>query len=311
MTHSTIIRSNLPALALLVASALWGASFLMTQIGLADADPMGLVGLRFLAAALALALVFPGAVRSLRRADVVAGLIIAVTVVAANAAMAFSLETTPTARVAFISALYVPLVPVLQFALFGTRPPLAIWVGVVLSGVGVAVMSGVAAAGLEFTSGDLLAVASAFVIAFEVVLLGRLVLNAEPVRVALVTVAATAVIATVLAVLTGESMPKATPSLAWIVAAFGAATAYTQFAMSWGQRRVSPERAAMIYSTEPVFGGLIGFAAGEVLGVSNLVGGAVIVAGVIVASLPWSRILATSRDLRRATRVSPDALTSI
>lgn len=306
MTGTCTTPRPLPELALFAASALWGASFLATKLGMADTGPFGFVALRFFAAAVVLTAIFPKAVRSLGRTDVVAGVIVAATAVIGYATQAVALQTAPSGRVAFLSALYVPLVPVLQFVLFRKQPPLAIWLGVALSIVGVAVISGGEAAGLTLTNADLLSLASAVAIALEVVLIGRFVRQADPLRIAIVTAGATALFALGLALLASEPPPRATLSLVSIVAAYGAATAFIQFAMSWGQRRVDSSRAAMIYSTEPVFAGLIGFAAGEALGVSDIVGGAIIVAGVVVGSLRWYR-LRRAYDARRARRHARDA----
>lgn len=276
----------IPHLALVGAAALWGGSFLATKVGMADAGPFAFVALRFAAATLVLAVVFPAAVRRVTRAELLAGGLVATFAMGGYATQALALQDTSSARVAFLSALYVPLVPVLQLILFREAPALRVWLGVAIGLVGVAAMSGAATSVLAPTTADALSLASAVAIAVEVVLIGRFVAKADPMRLAIVTVAVTAVLAAMLAVATGEPMPRPSPSLAWIVVGFGAASAYIQAAMSWGQRHVDASRAAVIYSLEPVFGGLIGYAAGEALGASDVVGGAIIVVGVVVASLP-------------------------
>ncbi|MDF1836036.1 MAG: DMT family transporter, partial [Alteraurantiacibacter sp. bin_em_oilr2.035] len=134
--------------------------------------------------------------------------------------------------------------------------------------------------------GDTLSIIGAVAIAFEVVILGYYVRRADPLRVAFVMMVTTTLLCAVFAVATGEPMPIASPTLLWIIIGYGIATAYIQFAMSWAQARVDSSRAAMIYALEPVFGGLFGYAVGEVFGLSDVVGALVILAGVIIASLP-------------------------
>ena len=53
----------------------------------------------------------------------------------------------------------------------------------------------------------------------------------------------------------------------------------------YGQRRVSPSRAALLLLMEPVFAGIAGYAAGERLGAVKLAGAAVILVGIAVAEL--------------------------
>ncbi len=55
--------------------------------------------------------------------------------------------------------------------------------------------------------------------------------------------------------------------------------------MNWAQRSVSPTRATVIYTGEPVWAGIFGRLAGERLPLLALVGAAFIVAGVLVSEL--------------------------
>lgn len=286
MSRQPPATSSVAQLALLLAAALWGASFLATKIGMADAGPFGFVALRFAAASLVLFLFAPRTLRTVTRTELMVGVIVATLAMGGYATQALALQAVPSARVAFLSALYVPLVPVLQFVLFRERAEPMTWIGMAVGVAGVGLMSGLSPEAIVLARADILSLASAVAIALEVVVLGRLVSRGDPLRIALVTLSVTAIIAAGVAVGTGESMPQASLKLIAIVAAFGAATAYIQFAMSWGQRLVSSSRAALIYSLEPVFGGLVGYAAGEALHTSDLIGGALIVAGVVAASIP-------------------------
>ncbi len=55
--------------------------------------------------------------------------------------------------------------------------------------------------------------------------------------------------------------------------------------MNWAQRSVSPTRATVIYTGEPVWAGIFGRLAGERLPLLALVGAAFIVLGVLVSEL--------------------------
>jgi drug/metabolite transporter (DMT)-like permease len=58
----------------------------------------------------------------------------------------------------------------------------------------------------------------------------------------------------------------------------------------WGQRYVEPSRAAVILEFEPVVAGIVGFVAGERLGLSGYVGALVILAGIAIAeSHSWRK----------------------
>ena len=286
MQRLHIPRRIVPELALLAASVLWGASFLATKIGMESTGPLGFVALRYLMATVAFALVLPRATRGIGATEMVAGIVVAATASIAYGAQAYALQTTDTGRVAFLSALYVPLVPVLQLLFFRQRAAAGIWIGVVLACLGVAIMSGLSPADITLSYGDTLSIVGAVAIAVEVVILGYYVRRADPLRIAFVMMVTTTRLCAAFALATGEPMPVASPTLFWVVVGYGIATAYIQFAMSWAQARVDSSRAAIIYALEPVFGGLFGYAAGEIFGLSDVVGALVILAGVIIASLP-------------------------
>lgn len=85
--------------------------------------------------------------------------------------------------------------------------------------------------------------------------------------------------------MTGEQVP----GFSWIVVCaacgLGLASALIQSVINWAQRRVSPTRATLIYSCEPVWGGVFGRLAGERLPALALCGGALVIAGVLISSL--------------------------
>ncbi|MEW6049219.1 MAG: DMT family transporter, partial [Bacillota bacterium] len=59
----------------------------------------------------------------------------------------------------------------------------------------------------------------------------------------------------------------------------------------WGQRHTSATHAAVIFSLEPVFAGLAGWMfAGEVFRARAMLGGALILAGMLVAEVPRLRV---------------------
>ncbi|MNX67408.1 EamA-like transporter family protein [compost metagenome] len=76
--------------------------------------------------------------------------------------------------------------------------------------------------------------------------------------------------------------------------------------MNWAQQEVSPTRATLIYSAEPVWAGIFGRIAGERLPAMGLLGAALIVIGVLVSELrpKWSfNAMVKTRGERARTEV--------
>ena len=59
--------------------------------------------------------------------------------------------------------------------------------------------------------------------------------------------------------------------------------------MNWAQRSVSPTRATVIYTGEPVWAGIFGRLAGERLPLLALLGAAFIIGGVRVSELKFKK----------------------
>ena len=294
-----------PSLALASVAALWGATFLLTQMGMDGAGPFSIVALRFGAAALILAALRPQQIRRITFYELKAGILLAAVALVGYGAQAVALQTAPSARVAFLAALYVPIVPVIGLVVWRRPVAAPVFIGALLALGGIVAMShGGAHLGLSATDG--LAALSAVSIVAEVFLLGLVMRRADPLRVSFVLVSAIALMAGGVASLSGEAAPRWDGSLLTVVAIFGIGTAYSQTIMGWGQARISPERASLLYATEPLWAGALGLAVGEALGTGDIVGGALIVMAVGISAM--RRLPALPLPLRRSLRANRQSL---
>ena len=183
-----------------------------------------------------------------------------------------------------------PLVPLLQWLVMKRPPHVMAWVGIALAFPGVLLLSGPDDSGAGFGRGEMLTAVSALAIAMEIILIGLVARSVNARRVTIVQVLMASLLSFAAMPLAGESVPP--PS--WLVLgsafALGVSTAGIQYAINWAQKKVSPTRATLIYSCEPVWAGIFGRMAGERLPGLALLGGAMILAGVLVSELrPGSR----------------------
>ncbi|HET9069997.1 MAG TPA: DMT family transporter, partial [Amaricoccus sp.] len=201
------------------------------------------------------------------------------------------LATITASQSAFISALYVPIVPLLQWAALGRRPRLASWIGIALAFTGLLLLAGPTADGfgVGLGRGELLTIAGAVGIAGEIILIGRFAGRVDAARVTAVQLATAAVLAFATMPIVGEAVPGFSWLLLALVVALAVASALIQLAMNWAQRSVSPTRATLIYAGEPVWAGVFGRLAGERLPALALLGAALIVAAVLVSELDIRR----------------------
>lgn len=272
--------------ALLSLTVVWGATFLAIQFALNFAEPLFYVGLRF-AIASAVALAIAGAsLRQITRGEIIAGCAIGTAIFSGHALQAEGLKYVLSSESAFITALYVPIVPLLQWAVMKRNPRLTTWAGIGLAFAGMVLIGSRGAGIQELGRGELLTLVSAFVFAGEILLIGYFAPNVDARRVTAIQLMVTAFLAFASMPMFGESLPATIPWQLWAVAgALGVASTGIQLTMNWAQKIVSPARATIIYATEPVWAGVIGLAAGERLGMYGWIGGALVIAGVLVSEI--------------------------
>ncbi|WP_300726808.1 DMT family transporter [Pseudomonas sp.] len=270
---------------LILITMVWGGTFLLVQHALTASGPMFFVGLRFAAAACMVALFSVRHLRGITLFEVKAGVFIGTAIMLGYGLQTVGLQTIPSSQSAFITALYVPFVPLLQWLVLGRRPGLMPSLGIMLAFTGLMLLSGPNGASLNFSPGEIATLISAVAIAAEIILISAYAGKVDVRRVTVVQLATASILAFLMIVPTREAIPDFTWLLLVSAVGLGAASAIIQIAMNWAQKSVSPTRATLIYAGEPVWAGIVGRLAGERLPGIALVGAVLIVAAVIVSEL--------------------------
>ncbi|WP_336278737.1 DMT family transporter [Bartonella sp. CB175] len=276
-------------IALFSATILWGITFLVTQVALRYSGPLFFVGFRFIVASFMCGAFFGHSMKGLTIYEVFAGMAIGFVMFLGYALQASGLQTIMSSQAAFITALYVPMVPVLQWMILKKPPHLASWIGIIFAFVGLMFVSGQGIKGIDFSKGEVLTLLGACAIAGEVILIGFFASKVNSYRVTIVQLFFASFFSFSCMPLIGESIPVF--SWVWLSVGTGLAlmSAVIQLAMNWAQKSVSPTRATLIYAGEPVWAGIVGRLAGEHLSSLDLLGGALILIGIVVAELQPSQ----------------------
>ena len=121
---------------LIVITMFWGGTFLAVQYAVTLSGPFFFVGVRFATAALAVALLSLHTLHKLTWLEVKAGVAIGIAIALGYSLQTWGLQFIPSSKSAFITAMYVPLVPLLQWLCLGRIPGLMPCVGIVLAFIG-------------------------------------------------------------------------------------------------------------------------------------------------------------------------------
>jgi len=278
---------------LLFVALIWGSAFVAQNWGMASVGPMAFTGVRFLIGAL---VVLPLAWReqralrqhhsALSRADWlrIAGL--GGLLCAGAALQQIGILSTTVTNAGFLTAVYVPLVPLCGWALLGERPHALVWPCALACLLGTWLLSGGGA--VAFNQGDAWVLASVLPWTLHVLLVGRVAERlAAPFAVACGQFVACGLAALAIGLAT-EPTTWAGLGQAWGAIAYtGVVSVGIGFtAQVVGQRWTKPADAAIVLSSETLFAAGFGAALmGDRLGPAGWLGCMLMLGSIVAVQL--------------------------
>jgi drug/metabolite transporter (DMT)-like permease len=234
-------------LALLVASFVFGATFVVVKSAVEQVPPLTFVAWRFLLGAAVLSLLALPRGKHIWRHGAMAGLAL----FCGYAFQTAGLTTTSASNSALITGLYVVITPFLA-ALFARRAP-GWWsvIAAALSFAGLILITG--ADGISFSSGDMLTLACAFSFSAHIVVLSRLARYhpVVPFTAAQLFVVAALAFPTAF-LIEGPMLPPSSVWGALLITGLGASAGCFVLQI-WAQTVVGATTAAVVLAAEPAF----------------------------------------------------------
>ncbi len=286
------LRGNL---LLLLTAVIWGVAFVAQKSGGEGLGAFTVIGLRSLIGALGLALLLPlldklGLSRksvspAQRNTLLKGGVLCGLAMFAATNLQQLGLVEASEGKAAFVTALYIVLVPILGLFLH-RRATLFNWLGVALAAVGLYLLCAMGESG--FGVSDLLLLACALLFSVQIMLVDRFSPQVDGVRLSCLQFLVVGVLNLPLMFL------LETPTLVGIQQHWGellylgllsSGVAYTLQIIA--QKDTSPVAASLLMSLESVFGALAGWLlAGHPLGGYEIAGCVLMFAAIVLAQLP-------------------------
>jgi len=282
-------------LLLLAVALVWGTSYGVVKHALAFYPVLGLLALRF---GITFVLLSP-ALRALRgaRLSSLAGVFVAGALLfGIFLAETFGVLLTQASSAAFLISLCVVLTPLVEWALLRRRPTRAEWVAAALSLVGAWLLGG---GRFAPGRGDALVLLAALLRALNVCVTKRAMRDPalKPLAVTAVQAGFVSCGSIVMALAFAPAQWRPLPSFDahpafWISMLYLviACTLFAFFVQNYAVSRSSPTRVALLMGSEPAFGALFACVwLGERLPVSAWLGGMLIVAASLLATVRWRR----------------------
>lgn len=272
-----------------MASAVWGASFVIVKEALSAASPLLFVAARFTIATLVLVPLIR--LRAgFSRGELRAGAILTALLASGFATQAYGLQFTTPARSAFIVAMSSVLAPVFALFVLKHRSSWMVWLALLMAAVGIYFLTAPDAGGLN--RGDVWTLLTSVVFGGHIVAVSEFSRRFDAQRLVFLQLPGTAIGALIVALLI-EPL-RFDWSVGLVTALLFLSVMSTVVALVWqfkAQRVMSSARASLIFCFEPVFAALTSWAFwGERFTASQGMGGGLILAGMVLAVIGEARV---------------------
>jgi len=243
---------------LTLTTLFWGGSFLFTKIGVATIPPQIFVFSRFSLAALIMLVVFFRRLPKLNAGTIYRGGIVGAALGLTNLTFVFGIQGTSISRASILNNLFVLFIPMVTKIVWRDRIGRVNLIGIALAVSGITILAG--SGGSGFNRGDLFSTFCAFMIACHIITVSKVIKDDDVYLVTLVQFATVALIAGCSSLLLPlPSFSFTQPAALSILYCAVFPTVFCFTLQNIYQRYVTPTRAGLIYTLDPVWSLIAGF----------------------------------------------------
>jgi len=185
--QTTIKTKALSVLGLILTTMIWGGSFVVMKNSVDVLEPTFLLAVRFTIATMALVLVFHKHVKNLNRESLRCGLILGMLLELSYLFQTYGIKYTTASKNAFITTLYVILVPFLHWGISKKRPKVKNLVAAIMAVIGLALLTLEGDLGINL--GDFLTLLCGLCFALHMVYIDKFTEKHDPIFLTIVQIA--------------------------------------------------------------------------------------------------------------------------
>lgn len=286
---------------LTLTAIIWGSAFVAQRVGMESIEPITFTAARMALAAAAVGLVAllagkrtqrdppvrsVGEEKACRRSTLLGGICCGCFLTAASLFQQMGVVYTAAGKAGFITAMYMLLVPILHFVLFGKKNTWLVWLAVLIGVVGMYLLC--VTERFRLTHGDTLVCICAFLFSGHILCCDHFARTGDPIRISAIQFATGAVLSTVLAFLFEQPSWEKLASAAIPILYCGLLSGGLGYTLQIiAQRFTDPTIASLLMSLESVFAVLAGaLLLHERLSARELAGCIVMFAAIVLVQIP-------------------------
>lgn len=281
------MRQELKAdLALLSVTLVWGISFPLISSALKCVGPYTFLALRYLTAAIILFPMVFKRLKNIEKKTIKGGVFIGLSLFVGSILQTVGLVYTTPSKSGFLTGINVVLVPIFIAIIYKNIPDLKSIIGVVLSIIGLAVMS--LDGSMSMNLGDVLTIFSAVAFAIQILLVDKYAKNVDIVLMSCLQMFVIGILALIPSIIVESAalhINELTIGSILFTAVF--CTIYAFIIQNKMQPYTNPTHAAVIFLAEPVFSAVFSTFIGDKLTGKTLKGCIFILIGMIIINLKF------------------------
>ncbi len=277
---------------LLLAAFIWGVAFVVVKTALDVIPPMYMLAFRFTIAAISLLIVFHKRIKKISGDLIINGMILGILLFMGYMLQTIGCKYTTAGKNAFLTTIYVVLVPFLNWLIFKWKPNPYCIAAAFLALLGIALLS--LDGSLRMNIGDILSILCGFAYAMHMVYIDKFTKIQDPILLTLLQVVFVGLISWAAALLFEGSFPMGVlqaDSIGSMLYLGLLSTMVCFLLQNVGQKYTQASTAALLLSMESVFGALSGvILLGERMNIKMIAGCIFIFIAVIMAETKLSFI---------------------
>ena len=264
-------------------TAIWGVTFVVVKDAVERMPVLDFLAIRFLLATAVMIALRPRTVAGIGRLGARHGALLGLALGIGYIAQTYGLQHTSASVSGFITGMFVVFTPIIAGLVLRRHVPGSAWAGVAVAMVGLAVIS---VDGFSIGIGEALTLVCAICFAIHIVGLGEWSGQHDAYPLAIAQLLTVGLLCLLAGAPNGLTMPPDAGVWGAVLLTAVLATAAAFVIQTWAQSILSPTRAAVIMTMEPVFAGLFGvLLGGDDLTLRLVLGGGLVLTAMYLVEL--------------------------
>lgn len=272
-------------LSLLFVAVIWGGGFVAVKDALNNITPLYMMSIRLIGAGLLMAVVFYKQTLKITKKDIINGSIIGIFLFSGFAAQTIGLKYTTASKQAFLTAVYVIIIPFLSWAVYRVKPKWHSITAAILSFIGIALLSLKSDMQFDINIGDWLTLLCAVLFAAHIVSVSYYAKKSDPIALSVVQMIFSGILSLICALIFEPKFMGINKDAAFSIFYLVVFSTMICFLIqNVAQKYTHPNHVGIILSLESVFGAILSIIfLHEVFTLNMVIGCVIIFLAIIIA----------------------------